>query len=109
MLDAIMGRAQALLEASAGRGRYLAGGYSDADSVLAPILCRLDQSFPAVLAAYTAKHLLLAPYLQRLRATPACAKGTFEASRSASMPHLLPWLLGYVMMKTCGCVRPPGA
>lgn len=153
VLDAVMARAQALLEESAGRGRraaaalpfahrpshhlpfalpvarylslaasrqpsrqpsrqlppgrYLVGAYSDADTVLAPILCRLAHAFPWALTRYATRHALLAPYLERLRATPACVQGSFVVQ--GSLPSVLPWLLGFSVRKCCGCTRPPGA
>ena len=83
------------------------GAYSDADTVLAPILGRLAHAFPWALTAYANRHPLLAPYLERLRATPACVHGCFEVQRS--LASILPWLLGFALRKCCGCTRPPGA
>ena len=85
------------------------GAYSDADTVLAPILCRLAHTFPWALTAYATRHALLAPYLERLRVTPACVQGSFAVSTLPTLPSVLPWLLGFSLRKCCGCTRPPGA
>ena len=81
ILDNIFQSADQLLQKNQGQGGYLVGMYSDCDTMMAPIFARLEGEFSYMLPEIYAKHPLLAGYLETLKKTNCCHRGTFVIAK----------------------------
>jgi len=94
ILDNIFEAADQLLQKNQGQGGYLVGMYSDCDTMMAPIFARLEGEFSYRLPEIYAKHPLLAGYLETLKKTNCCHRGTFVIAKEM---HYTPLALADVV------------
>lgn len=106
VLDKIMLRSEQLLEEHG--GPFLFGEtYTDADSIMAPVIQRLRSNFAPHFSEYCHRHQNLAAYLTALQATKSCAKGTFFGAwpfAPLMARDAVPYLLFHTIVGGCVCV-----
>jgi glutathione S-transferase len=98
-LEGIMETAQKLLVTRG--GPFLFGDtYTDADTIMAPVIQRLEGFFPSRLALYYEKHDKLAQYAEVLKEQKCCQDGCFGISAADIAPASIKNLMSYGLFHT---------